>query len=145
MQKSFSQERQVEFSETDMAGIVHFSNYFKWMEAAELAMLESVGIPVVNRKDDRFNGWPRVQVSAKYKLPLRYRDRIRIDISVKEFRIRSIQYVWTVRKLTEEGDLLAARGDLVAVWVELDPLSGEIVSVPMPEAFAEKLQPYTVG
>ena len=27
--------RKVEFSETDMAGLVHFSNYFRYMEIAE--------------------------------------------------------------------------------------------------------------
>ena len=31
----FKVVRRVEFSETDMAGIVHYSNFFRYMEAAE--------------------------------------------------------------------------------------------------------------
>ena len=32
-------QRRVEFSETDAAGIVHFSNFFRYMEGAEHAFL----------------------------------------------------------------------------------------------------------
>ena len=39
----FTHQRQVEFAETDMAGIVHFANFFRWMESAEHAFLRSLG------------------------------------------------------------------------------------------------------
>jgi acyl-CoA thioester hydrolase len=35
--------RRVEFSETDMAGIVHFSNFFRYMETAEHAFFPVTG------------------------------------------------------------------------------------------------------
>ena len=38
MAYEFRLVRQVEFSETDMAGIVHYSNFFRYMEAAEHAL-----------------------------------------------------------------------------------------------------------
>ena len=34
--------RMVEFADTDMAGIVHFSRYFRYVEEAEHAFLRSV-------------------------------------------------------------------------------------------------------
>jgi acyl-CoA thioester hydrolase len=37
--------RRVEFSETDMAGIVHYSNFFRYMEAAEHEFFRSLGSP----------------------------------------------------------------------------------------------------
>jgi acyl-CoA thioesterase FadM len=40
---TFSINRRVQFAETDMAGIVHFSNYFRWMEEVEHAFFRSVG------------------------------------------------------------------------------------------------------
>ena len=39
-------KKQIAFSETDMAGIVHFSNFFRFMEMAEHAFLRSMGLSV---------------------------------------------------------------------------------------------------
>ena len=39
-------KRRVEFHETDSAGIVHFSNFFRYMEAAEVEFLNSLGLSV---------------------------------------------------------------------------------------------------
>ena len=42
----FKLRRQVEFSDTDMAGIMHFSNFFRFMEAAEHAFFRSLGFSI---------------------------------------------------------------------------------------------------
>ena len=47
MAYEFKFVRTVEFSETDMAGIVHFSNYSKYMEAAEPRFFRSIGHSIV--------------------------------------------------------------------------------------------------
>ena len=56
--------RRVEFSETDMAGIVHYSNFFRYMESAEHAFFRSLGLSVVDRPEHAPEGervgWPRV-------------------------------------------------------------------------------------
>ena len=43
MPYEFKHIRRVEFAETDMAGIVHFSNFFRMMEATEHAFFRSLG------------------------------------------------------------------------------------------------------
>ena len=43
MAYEFKATRQVEFSETDMAGIMHFSNFFRFMETAEHGFYRSLG------------------------------------------------------------------------------------------------------
>ncbi|MBL8848408.1 MAG: acyl-CoA thioesterase, partial [Planctomycetaceae bacterium] len=40
----FVSQRRVQFSETDMAGIVHFANFFRWMEEAEHEYFRSLGL-----------------------------------------------------------------------------------------------------
>ena len=35
----FQTTRRIEFGDTDMAGIVHFANFFRFMEAAECEFL----------------------------------------------------------------------------------------------------------
>ena len=47
MAAEFSISRRVQFAETDMAGVVHFSNYFRWMEEVEHAFFRAVGLSVV--------------------------------------------------------------------------------------------------
>ena len=46
MPYEFKAVRRVEFSETDMAGIVHFSNFFRMMEATEHAFFRSLGFTI---------------------------------------------------------------------------------------------------
>lgn len=41
---SFQTSRRVEFCDTDMAGIVHFANFFRYMEAAEHELFRNLGL-----------------------------------------------------------------------------------------------------
>ena len=47
MPYEFKITRRVEFSDTDMEGIMHYSNYFRFMETAEHAFFRSLGYSVV--------------------------------------------------------------------------------------------------
>ena len=38
---TFTTTRRVEFGDTDMAGIMHFANFFRFMESAETEFLRS--------------------------------------------------------------------------------------------------------
>ena len=70
----FTTKRRIHFAETDLAGIVHFSNYFRYMEVAEHEFLRSLGISVHAEIDGRLVGWPRVRAECSYRAPLeRYR------------------------------------------------------------------------
>ncbi len=47
----FRTSRRIEFADTDMAGLVHFANFFRFMEAAEVEFLGSRGLSVVMHWD----------------------------------------------------------------------------------------------
>ena len=49
----FKVVRRVEFSETDMAGIVHYSNFFRYMETAEHGFFRRLGYSVVMNEISR--------------------------------------------------------------------------------------------
>ena len=51
-------KRRVQFYETDMAGIVHFSWFFRYMEEAEHALWRAAGLSIA--PPDSAIGWPRV-------------------------------------------------------------------------------------
>ncbi len=64
----------VQFADTDMAGIVHFSNFFRYMERVEHDFFRSLELSI--REDpakiaaEECVGWPRVHASCDYKSPL---------------------------------------------------------------------------
>ena len=106
--KSFRATRIVEFGETDMAGIVHFSNFFRMMEAAEHAFFRSLGFTIHGLEDDATVGWPRVSAACDYRAPLRFEEEVEIHLIVAEVRSRSIRYQFIFRKVADGTEV--ARG-----------------------------------
>lgn len=135
MAYEFKITRRVEFAETDMAGIVHFSNYFRMMEFAEHAFFRSLGSSIHAHDGERVVGWPRASVSCDYLRPLRFEDEVEIQLLVAEVRSRSIRYVFVFRKVSD--GLEVARGRMVAVCATIK--DGQLVSVTIPEGLREQL------
>ncbi len=52
MSALFTTTCRVEFSDTDMAGIVHFTNFYRWMEYAEHAWFRSLGLKIIEKQQD---------------------------------------------------------------------------------------------
>jgi acyl-CoA thioester hydrolase len=90
--KPFIFRRRVEFCETDMAGIVHFTAFFRYMEAAEHELLRSVGIGIEYHDGDRTLGWPRVSCAFDFKAPLRFGDVAEVHIGLSGMGARSLTY-----------------------------------------------------
>lgn len=141
MVSEFSHTRTVEFVETDMAGIVHFSNYFRWMEACETAFLRSLGLPLVNFVPGQVVGWPRVSAKCDYRAPLRFGDTVEVRVYVKEIRTRAVGLLFQFRKVVQgkpEPDIVA-QGELVVVCVTSDA-KGNMKSQPIPPEFHAKVR-----
>jgi YbgC/YbaW family acyl-CoA thioester hydrolase len=75
-------ERVGEKSETDAAGIVHFSAFFVYMEQAEHQLLRHLGLGVFLRDDEGEISWPRVSATCDYRGPARFEDEIQIEVTV---------------------------------------------------------------
>ncbi len=136
----FEYERMVEFAETDMAGIVHFSNFYRYMEVTEHAFFRSLGHGVHERIDDVSVGWPRVQASCEFFKPIRFEDRIKIRLTIQEIRRRSVRYLYYFFKDTDSDDVLVASGRIVTASVRLDRDTGAIESIEIPPKLREKLE-----
>jgi YbgC/YbaW family acyl-CoA thioester hydrolase len=129
--------RQVEFSETDMAGIVNFLNFFRFMEAAETAFFRSLGVSIHPSGSDL--GWPRVHAECDFKYPLRFEDTVEVRLLVREKRKKSLVYTFIFRKLNQYPPLELARGTLAVVCVKRDKKSGKMRSVSIPKPIANKI------
>ena len=92
MSAEFSIIHRVQFAETDMAGIMHFSNFFKMMEEVEHAFFRSVGLSVSMQHDDIHIGWPRVSTSCDFTGPVRFEDEVEVKMRVIRVGGKSFTY-----------------------------------------------------
>ncbi len=99
-----------------MAGIVHYSNFFRYMEAAEHEFFRSLGFSVVTRQVEPPVGWPRVRAVCDFTQPLRFEDEIEVHLLVSEKKSKSLSYQFRIRRLND-GPLEVARGALAVVCV----------------------------
>ncbi len=130
MPYEFKLERRVEFAETDMAGIVHFSNFFRYMEATEHAFFRSLGHSLHTDVDGGMQGWARVHAACDYKAPLRYQDLFEVRLVVREKRKTAFAYDFY---FTKDGSVVA-RGELTVVHVARKAGEEELRPAPMPAA-----------
>lgn len=129
--------RTVEFCETDAAGIMHFSNYFRFMEAAEHAFVRSLGLTIFETPPQNPPiGWPRVAVSCEYKRPFRFEDKVEVHLKVTAKSEKSITYGFTFRKAGEKED--CATGSVTVVCVTFR--EGRMQATFIPKDFAEKIE-----
>src|SRR6266567_2078973 len=139
MPYEFKVTRRVEFSETDMAGIMHFANFFRFMETAEHGFYRSLGFSVVMPESDPRLGWPRVHAECDYKKPLRFEDRVEIHLLVREKRSKVLSFVFRFRKLNGALVEEVARGALTIVCVAHHP-DGTMSAVSIPKEIADRIQ-----
>ncbi len=139
MPYEFKHIHRVEFAETDMAGIVHFANFFRMMEAAEHSFFRSLGFSIHGAGEGGTTGWPRVHAACDYMRPLRFEDEVEIHLLVAEVRSRSIRYQFIFRKVSDGLEI--ARGSIAAVCARVDEATGRLMPVPVPASIRAKIEP----
>ncbi|HEX3127380.1 MAG TPA: thioesterase family protein [Thermoanaerobaculia bacterium] len=128
----FHARRRIEFSDTDMGGIVHFARFFVFMEWAEHEFLRSLGADPGSFQDaeGRRIAWPRVAATCEYLSPARFGDDLDIYLRVLRKGRTSLSYGFEIRI----GDRPVARGKVSVVYCQI----GEegLKPLPIPEAVA---------
>jgi acyl-CoA thioester hydrolase len=128
--------RRVEYVDTDMSGIVHFSRFLVFMENAEHAFLAAIGPGVQWRDaDGRELGWPRVAVSCEYLSPARFGDELEIRVRVLRKGTRSLTYGVDI---VRDGTALA-RGKMTCACCVLNDPTG-IKAIPIPDEIASQIE-----
>jgi len=92
MPADFRMKRLVQFAETDVAGVLHFSNYYRMMEELEHAFLRSIGLSVIIEAPDGTISWPRVATSCEYFAPAHFEDELELRLVLAHIGERSITY-----------------------------------------------------
>lgn len=134
----FVYRHQVQFVDTDMIGIVHFSNYFRYMEASEDALLRHIGVPLLIEEDGVPISFPRLNANCSFLSPIRYPDIVEIEVGIRELGPKKLRFGFHFR--VEGRD--CADGEILAICCKLGP---EMRSIPIPDAIRHKLAPFVVG
>lgn len=133
---AFRTTRRVEFRDTDAAGIVHFSAFFPYMEAAEHELLRSLGLSVMQAMDDGSHlTWPRVAASCDYTGAARFEDVLSIEAVVEHLGTKSVRYGFDIRR----DEATIASGTVTAVCCRL-AADGRLASVPIPDNVRHQLE-----
>ena len=105
----------MQFAETDLAGMVHFATFFRYMEEAEHALWRAAGMSI-----DSANStykWPRVAAAFDFKRPLRFEDEFEVLVGIAAVTSRTIQYNHTIRR----GETTVGICTVTAACVQIGP------------------------
>ena len=137
MAYEFKIRRIVEFSDTDMAGIVHHAMFFRYMESAEHAFFRSLGLTVAPPKSVSSVGWPRVHTEADFSAPLRFEDEVEIHLLVAEKKSKALTYAFRLRKLNTPQPYEVARGRITVVCIKM--VGGKMKAATIPKEISDKI------
>jgi 4-hydroxybenzoyl-CoA thioesterase/acyl-CoA thioester hydrolase len=125
----------VEFADTDMAGIVHFAAFFRYMESAEHELLRSLGFSVYTEIDGVPISFPRVAATCEFDAPSRCEDMLDIAVNVRHVGNTSVTYGFD---FSAEGRDVA-HGTMTSVCCRVEH-GKPPVSIPIPEVVAKELR-----
>lgn len=81
---SFIFERKINYYETDRMGVVHHSNYIRYLEEARCTWMESMQMPM-SLLEERGMTIPVLGVNVTYKHHVTFEDTIQIKVTIKEY------------------------------------------------------------
>ena len=129
--------RRVQFSETDAAGLVHFSNFFRYFEDAEHELWRTAGLSIHPERSPI--GWPRVSAACEFHRPLRFEQEFDVAVRIAEITRRTIEYAG---EITRDGERVAtAKWKIACVTRFAD---GSMKSAEIPANVAERLKLFEI-
>ena len=128
----FRYHRRVQFAETDLAGIVHFSMMFRYMEEAEHALWRSAGLTIAQPGSDI--GWPRLAAACQFRNRLHFEEEFDVLVRLAEVKTRTLEYEFTILR----GETVIAVGTMTSVCVRKGARTMKATEIPV--EVIEKLQ-----
>jgi acyl-CoA thioester hydrolase len=131
--RQYRLRRRVQFYETDVAGIVHFSWFFRYMEEAEHAMWREAGLSIHQTGSNI--GWPRIAASFDFHRVLRFEDEFDVWLRIAELTKKTIRYSCVLQK----DDTRIATGTMTIACVRKHP-NDAMESIEIPADIASRFE-----
>ena len=97
-------ERKINYYETDRMGVVHHSNYIRFLEEARCYLLEKVDMPFAMLEENNVT-IPVLGVNVTYKRHVTFADVLQIKVFIKEYNGVRMTIGYDVRN-KETGDVV---------------------------------------
>ena len=124
----------VQYYETDQMGIVHHSNYVRWMEEARIDFLARIGWDYKSM-EDRGIFSSVTAVECRYKVSARFGDVVTVAVAVEEFRGVKLKLRYRMTRgddllcegrsehcfLNREGKIISLKRDYPVLYEALQP------------------------
>jgi acyl-CoA thioester hydrolase len=122
---AFKRSFRVHWVDTDIAGVMHFSNFFRYFEACEEEFYRSLSLPLTEIRDRLGVLLPRVEAHCQYKAACRFDELIDVTLKVREVQEKTIIYDYQI--IRQSDGKLAAEG-----FVKCIAVNSEWKAVPLP-------------
>ena len=100
-------ERTTNYYETDQMGIIHHSNYIRYMEEARTDYLNQMGLPYKSIEEQGIL-IPVLSVSCDYRSSIRYGDTVSISVCTTRFNGIKLDLAYEIRD--KKSNELRAKG-----------------------------------
>lgn len=125
-------ELRIPFHDVDAASIVWHGNYFKYFEAARVALLDKLDYGYTRMAESGFI-WPVVDLCARFSRPITFDQYVRVEASLLEWEYRmKIAY-----EISDQDNNMLGKGMTVQVPLKLD--SRELV-LGTPHFLSERIE-----
>ena len=98
--QTYTYYRKAQYHETDQMGIIHHSNYEKWMEEARIGYMNQMGFSY-KRVEEIGIISPVVEISVAYKKQVSFDDEIQISVSIKKYNGISLEFNYQFFNITK--------------------------------------------
>lgn len=130
----------VRFGDVDSAGIVYYPRYAHYFHVAmEEYFHRHVGVDYPRLIAEHRLGLPTVRLETDFRRPLRYGDRIEVEVAVE--RVGRTSVVWIFRVFRDGATEPTAEARVVTVHADMDSLEKR----PLPDWLRRKLEAAPAG
>ena len=119
-----SVREKVRFVETDMMGVVHHANYFRWFEMGRVEYMRQGGVLLLALMAEGIV-FPISDVSCQYRASARFDDQFLIETTMTD--LSKVKMVFSYRILREADGLLLASGQTRNGFTDF---TGKIIRLP---------------
>ena len=95
-------EHHAKYYETDQMGIIHHSNYIRWMEEARMDLMEQIGLSYKGMEEMEIIS-PVLSISCEYKSMVHFDDTVVIEAKIVSYNgiKMTVEYKMTDKKTGE--------------------------------------------
>ncbi len=130
---------QVQWGDCDPAGIIFYPTYFRWMDAATWAFLDSVGYSAKRMRAEHI-AMPLVSAQCDFLAPAQQGDHCEVHSRIVRFGGKSFALA---HEITRSDGVVLARGSETRVWGRFadgpgTPMKGELIPQGLKGSFSLK-------